>query len=220
MWRQSLGAPLSTRPGPALDRLYVALMDGRVLSLALVSGQTLWTRTVPGRVTGLVALDDQVVLSTSERDVQSVDLKSGRERWKWRVGGDIAGLAAGRREAHLFRVARQRGARRGSQERQPAVAAAAGVPAGGRSAPRGHGASWCRSSRTKWRSSTRRRARPATSIKAAGEIGAQPFLRPQVRITVPRLITVTRDGQLQAFGVRFEPPPGLLDVLPGSLAVP
>jgi hypothetical protein len=41
-----------------------------------------------------------------------------------------------------------------------------------------------------------------------------------VRPTLPQLITVTREGQLQGFGRRFEPVPQLLQELPGLAAVP
>jgi hypothetical protein len=61
----------------------------------------------------------------------------------------------------------------------------------------------------------------APSVKAAGEIGAQPFFRANARLTSPQLITVSREGQLQGFGRRFEPLPQALPVpLPGSPAVP
>jgi hypothetical protein len=60
----------------------------------------------------------------------------------------------------------------------------------------------------------------APTIKAAGEIGSQPFLRIDSRPTSPRLVTVSRDGLLQGFGLRFEAPSALLGDLPGERAVP
>jgi hypothetical protein len=61
----------------------------------------------------------------------------------------------------------------------------------------------------------------AVTVRAAGEIGVLPFFRPDVRRTAPLLITVSREGQLQGFGRRFEPPPQLLPVpLPGAPALP
>jgi hypothetical protein len=62
--------------------------------------------------------------------------------------------------------------------------------------------------------------KPSVTVKAAGEIGTQPYFRANARITMPQLITVSRDGQLQGFGRRFEPVPQLLDALPGAPAVP
>ena len=54
--------------------------------------------------------------------------------------------------------------------------------------------------------------KPAVTVRAAGEIGVQPFFRPGVRRTAPLLITVSREGQLQGFGRRFEPPPQALPI--------
>ena len=62
--------------------------------------------------------------------------------------------------------------------------------------------------------------KPTVTVKAAGEMGPQPFFRPGARPTAVRLITVSREGQLQGFAQRFEPVPGPLDVLPGTAAVP
>jgi len=48
----------------------------------------------------------------------------------------------------------------------------------------------------------------------------QPYVRRDVRSTLPQLITVSREGQLQGFGRRFEPVPQPLGELPGVAAVP
>jgi len=55
---------------------------------------------------------------------------------------------------------------------------------------------------------------------AAGEIGLQPHVRRSVRQTLPQLITVSREGQLQGFGRRYEPVPQTLTELLGLPAVP
>ena len=60
----------------------------------------------------------------------------------------------------------------------------------------------------------------ALTITAAGDIGAQPYLRETTRTTATRLVTVSRDGQLQGFAVRVEPAPTPLAELPGAQAVP
>src|SRR5918993_6000365 len=62
VWRRQLGAPLSGPPGPALDRLYLALEDNRLVSVLLKSGETVWERTLPARVTTMLALEDQLVV--------------------------------------------------------------------------------------------------------------------------------------------------------------
>jgi len=60
----------------------------------------------------------------------------------------------------------------------------------------------------------------AVTATAAGEVGQQPYVRRGVRQTQPQLITVSREGQLQGFGRRYEPVPGPLSVLPGLPTVP
>ena len=48
-----------------------------------------------------------------QRGVQPGPDESGRQRWRWRVGGDVAGAGRERRPAYLLRRARQHSARRG-----------------------------------------------------------------------------------------------------------
>lgn len=219
IWRQALGSPLSAQPAPALDRLYLGLADGRLLSVSLATGDTLWSRQLAGRVTGLLALDDQLVFGTSTRDVTSVGLTNGRNRWTWKVGGDVAGLPSAD-ERHIYFAARDNVLRAVDR----------------------------RSGNLRWKASLGSRpsggpipvnevivvpfissemagfdpvsGEPAITLTAAGEIGAQPYLRQVSRVTAPRLITVSRDGKLQGFGLRFELPPAPLADLPGSPAVP
>ena len=62
--------------------------------------------------------------------------------------------------------------------------------------------------------------KPTVTVPSAGEIGLQPFFRPNARPTAVRLVTVSREGQLQGFAQRFEPVPGPLMELPGLPAVP
>ena len=77
----------STAPAPALDRLYLPLTDGRLVAVSLATGETIWTQRVTGRITALVGLDDQLVFGTTGKYVVSVDLQRGRERWS---GGSAA----------------------------------------------------------------------------------------------------------------------------------
>jgi hypothetical protein len=62
--------------------------------------------------------------------------------------------------------------------------------------------------------------KPAVTAAAAGEIGLQPYVRRDVRQTLPQLITVSREGQLQGFGRRYEPAPVPLPELPGLQSTP
>jgi len=219
VWRQPLGAPLAAAPAPALDRLFLPLADNRLVAVLLATGETVWSQTQTGRITGLLALDDQLVFGTTARQVTSVALSNGRERWTWRVGGDVSG-APSADDRHIYFAARDNVLR---------------------AVDRGNG-------NLRWKASLASRptgsplplpdmvlmplvsseiasfelkvGKPAASVKAAGEIGLQPFFRPLARATAVRLVTVSREGHLQGFAQRFEPVPVLLAELPGLPAVP
>lgn len=219
IWRQPLGAALSTAPAPALDRLYLPLADGRLVAVALASGETIWSHALTGRITALLGLDDQLVYGSSDKYVASVDLQNGRERWRWRVGGDVAGRPSAD-DKRIYFASRDNLLRavdrRSGNLRWKAVLTSR--PAGGPlRLPDAVMMPLVSSELSSFEPET---GRPATTTKAAGELGSQPFLRPAVRQTAPRLVAVSRDGQLQAFALRFEPPPVPLDVLPGAPAVP
>jgi hypothetical protein len=62
--------------------------------------------------------------------------------------------------------------------------------------------------------------KPVPSITTAGEMGTEPLLRTGARATAARLVTVSRDGLLQGFAIRVEPPAVALDTLPGERAMP
>lgn len=219
VWRQPLGAPLATAPAPALDRLYLPLADNRLVSVLLASGETTWTRTLASRITGLLALDDQLVFGTAGRDVVSVSLTTGRDRWRWRVGGDVSGLPAAdskriyfaARDNVLRAVDRKSGNLRwnvslpsrpsGSPLPLPNMVL---MPLVG-SAIAGFDLEL---------------GKATVTVQSAGELGLQPFFRREARPTAVRLVTVSRDGQLQGFAQRFEPVPAVLGELPGHPAVP
>ena len=57
---------------------------------------------------------------------------------------------------------------------------------------------------------------PAFTIQAVGELASSPFLRDDARPTEPRLIAMSREGALQGFAPRVEPPPVPLTELPGA----
>jgi outer membrane protein assembly factor BamB len=220
LWRRQLGAPLSGRPGPALDRLYLPLEDNRLVSMRLEQGDVIWQRTLPARVTSVLALDDQLVVGTAAKRVISVDLQNGRERWGWSVGGDISGMPAAD-EKRIYFAARDnvlRAVDRGSGNLKW-KANLSSRPAGGPlRLPDGLLMPMVSSELQVFEPET---GKPVTAVRAAGEIGAQPFVRTGGRLTSPQLITVSREGQLQGFGRRFEPPPQALPVpLPGGAALP
>ena len=77
------------------------------------------------------------------------------------------------------------------------------------------GSSSCRPSRRTLASTTRDRGKAAFTIKAAAEVGGVPYLREIHRPTAPRMIAISREGTLQGFASRFEPPAGPSARTPG-----
>jgi outer membrane protein assembly factor BamB len=220
LWRRQLGSPLSGTPGPALDRLYLALEDRRLVSVLLTSGETVWERTLPARVTTILALDDQLVIGTAAKHMMSISLSSGRTRWDWALGGDVSGSPTADDERIYFagRDNLLRAVDRGSGNLRW-KANLPSRPAGGPlRLPDALLMPMVSSEILGFDPET---GKPTVTVRAAGEIGVQPFFRPGASLTAPQVITVSREGQLQGFGRRFEPPPQALPFpLPGAPALP
>jgi outer membrane protein assembly factor BamB len=219
VWRRQLGAPLVGVPGPALDRLFLPLADNRLVAVLLISGETVWERALSAPVTALLALDDQLVFGTAAKEVISVDLRRGRQNWRWRLGGDIAGTPDAD-DKRIYLASRDnmiRAVDRKSGNLQW-LANLASRPAGG---PLRLGdAVFMPLVSSQIVGFDPVTGKPTVTATAAGEIGVQPYVRRDVRRTQPQLITVSRDGQLQGFGRRFEPVPQPLPELPGLPTVP
>ena len=219
VWRRQLGAPLLGAPGPALDRLFLPLADNRLVAVLLTNGETVWERKLNSPITALLALDDQLVFGTAAKDVMSVELKRGRERWTWGLGGDMAGVPVAddkriyfaSRDNMLRAVDRKSGNLRWT-------AGLSSRPAGGPlTIPAGLLMPLVSSQIVGFDPAT---GKPTVTAAAAGEIGLQPYVRRGVRQTLPQLITVSREGQLQGFGRRYEPIPQLLTELVGLATTP
>jgi outer membrane protein assembly factor BamB len=219
VWRRQLGAPLVAPPGPALDRLFLPLADNRVVAVLLATGDTVWERTLSAPVSGLLALEDQLVFGTTAKEVMSVDVMRGRDRWRWKIGGDMAGRPAADDTAIYFasRDNILRAVHRGSGNLKW-KAGLLSRPAGG--PLRLNDLLLMPLVSNQILGFDPKTGKPNATAAAAGEIGQQPYVRRDVRSTLPQLITVSREGQLQGFGRRFEPVPAPLGELPGAAAVP
>lgn len=214
VWRQALGAPLAVTPAPALERLFLALTDGRLLAADLETGKVGWTQKVDGRVTGVMALDDQLVVGSTANVVRSFNLVTGRPEWRWRVGADVVGRGAAD-DKHIYFVAldnvlravdRRTGNLRWSKplDTRPGggpvlVDDAVLVPFVSNEI-----AAFAPSD-----------GKPLFTIRGLGELGAHPHLRVNPAPTGTRIVTINREGTLQGLAQRFEPPPAPLEALPG-----
>ena len=219
VWRRQLGAPLVAPPGPALDRLFLPLADNRVVAVLLATGETVWERTFSAPVTALLALEDQLVFGTTAKEVMSIDVARGRDRWTWTIGGDMAGSPAADDNGIYF--ASRDNILRAVNRKSGNLKWKAGLmsrPAGG--PLRLNDLLLMPLVSNQILGFDPKTGTPNATAAAAGEIGQQPYVRRDVRSTLPQLITVSRDGQLQGFGRRVEPVPAPLGELPGAAAVP
>jgi outer membrane protein assembly factor BamB len=218
VWRTSLGAALVLPPAAGLDRLYVGLEGGQVLSLDLANGERAWSREVPGRVTGLKAADGQLIVGTTGNAVLSLDLKTGRQNWRWRVGGDVAGAAAND-DRRVYFAARDN-VLRAVDIRSGNLRWTADLPA------RPVGGPQVLAGRVVVPLSTTvgifdpQTGKPETQVTVAGEMRSAPHLRVDGRPTSPRLVAITLDGKMQGFGWRYEAPPTPVQALPGQVVTP
>ena len=219
VWRRQLGAPLISAPGPALDRLFLPLADNRLIAVRLLNGETVWELKLTAPVTALLALEDQIVFGTAAKDLISVNVAKGRQRWKWRLGGDMAGVptADGKRIYFASRdnIVRAVDRKSGNLRWKSDLGSR---PAGGPLRLTDALLQPLVSSQIVGFDPAT--GKPTVTATTAGEIGVQPYVRLNVRQTSPQLITVSREGQLQGFGRRYEPVPQLLSELPGVPAVP
>jgi hypothetical protein len=91
LWQRDLGAPLHSAPALAGDRLYVSLNDGRILALALATGEELWTHTLDKPGEGILALAERLYVGSLDDWFYCLNTKDGKRRWRWRNDADVVG---------------------------------------------------------------------------------------------------------------------------------
>ena len=215
LWRSALGSPLAVKPTATDDRLYVALRDGRLAAVDGESGTPIWTVALKQDVTGILALEDQLLVGTRANVLHSLSLDRGRINWSQKAGADVIGAPAADEDRIYFvafdNVLRALNRRNGNllwRRNLPSR------PSGG--ALRVDDVvlvPFATNTINAYRVTT---GEPSFTIQAVGELGSAPFLRDNARPTAPRLIAMSREGALQGFAPRFEPPPVALADLPGA----
>ena len=94
VWRQSIGSTAAHRAVPGgRNALYLALADGRVVALALDTGERLWERQLKGTLSEPATGRDRVFVGSTDNFFYALDAGDGDEAWKWRNGGDVIGAA-------------------------------------------------------------------------------------------------------------------------------
>jgi outer membrane protein assembly factor BamB len=218
LWRSALGSVAQTAPAPALDVLYLGLADGRLVAVRLATGAPVWTRQLAGTATGLLALDDQLVVGTTAREAHSLDLRTGRTRWRWRLGGVAVGAAAADAD-HIYLVAYDHLVR--------AVDRGSGNLRWRRALPHRPAGSpvlvgpivLVPSLSTELSAYDATTGEPVLAIRSTGEVAGETHVRRGGSAVGTRLLAVSVEGRLLAFAPRVEPPITPLEALPGTPVV-
>jgi outer membrane protein assembly factor BamB len=216
MWRVALGSPLAVAPSSSGERLYVALTDGRVAALTLTSGDAEWTAALNETPTGLLALQEQLVIGTRANLLHSLNLTNGRIRWSQKAGADIAGAPVAD-EDRIYFVAMDNVVR-GLNRRSGSIVWTRPLPSRPALGPLRIGDQILVPLTTNdIHGMIATTGSPSFTIKAVGELGGivSAFLRDHARATAPRVIAISREGTLQGFASRFDPVPAPLPELPG-----
>ncbi|MGH9254720.1 MAG: PQQ-binding-like beta-propeller repeat protein [Vicinamibacterales bacterium] len=94
MWRRLVGSTSSHAAVPGgRNALYLSLSDGRVVALALQTGDLLWERKLSGTLSQPATGRDRVFVGSTDNYFYALNAESGAEEWKWRNGGDVIGAA-------------------------------------------------------------------------------------------------------------------------------
>ena len=94
LWRRPLGAAARSRAVPGdNDALYLALSDGRMVSLNLSDGSNRWEQQLPKMLSEPAAAQDRVFVGSTDNFFYALDADDGTLQWKWRSGGDVIGAA-------------------------------------------------------------------------------------------------------------------------------
>jgi outer membrane protein assembly factor BamB len=214
-WKNALGSPMIVAPTTSQDRLYAALRDGRLVAIGIDIGETIWTQVTNESVTGLLALQEQLLVGTKGNLLHSYSIDRGRHRWAQKVGSDVIGPAAAD-DDHIYFVAYDN-VLRALARRSGNLRWTRNLP----SRPSGGPVRIENLVLVPFAAPTIGAYVAATgaeafTIAAAGEVVGAPFVRENVRMTLPRIVAQSREGIIQSFAPRVEPPPAPLAALPGS----
>ena len=93
IWQKDFGSPLSAPAAAAGDRVYLPLKDGRVVALALQTGDEIWTRKFAESAVGILPVGDRVFIGGRDNQFYSLGADDAKNNWRpWRTGADVLGL--------------------------------------------------------------------------------------------------------------------------------
>lgn len=94
MWAVDIGAAASAAPAVDGDLLVLPLTDGRLVALDVRTGAISWARPLGGVPSGVALSGNRVFAGAGDGTFWSLDARSGRPAWRWRVGARFIGAPA------------------------------------------------------------------------------------------------------------------------------
>jgi len=218
LWRAALGSPIAVAPTPSGERLFVALRDGSLAALDLESGRSIWTYSLKESVTGMLALENQLLLGTRSNILYSFALDRGRVRWRQKVGADIAGAPVA--DDKLIYFAAFDNVLRALDRDTGSLTWSRNLPSRPAGGPLlADNVVLLPFATTDIGAYLATTGAESFTIRAIGELSGVPlgvpFMRENTRPTAPRLIAMSSEGSFRGFSPRIEPPPAPLTELPG-----
>jgi outer membrane protein assembly factor BamB len=214
-WRAAVAAALAVAPAASAEHFYAALSDGRIAAIGIETGAVVWSFALNQPVTGMLALPEQLLVGTRANLLHSLSLDRGRIRWSQKAGADVIGApAADDRSIYLVAFDNVLRALNRGNGNIRWTRNLPSRPAGG--ALRAANLVFVPFSTPVIGAYLATTGTEAFTIRATDEIAGEPFLREHMGATAARLIAVSRDGLLQGFAQRYEPPAAALTDLPGN----
>jgi outer membrane protein assembly factor BamB len=220
IWQRQLDARIHGAAALAADRVYIPLVDGRIVAMQVASGDPLWSKRLGGAPSDILALDEQIFVGSRDNYFYNLRARDGFVTWRFETGADVVGLPVVT-EGRVYFVSmdnllRCLSRRTGGQiwkvrlplrpVRGPGLAGDALIVSG--VSPKAQ--------------AYRMDGKPAGEIAAGGEIAGAPHLVPGT--SLPLLALVTRDleaGTLVHAVVRsIDPKQTPIAPLPDSLNAP
>jgi hypothetical protein len=219
LWQQALGAKPTAGPVVAAGRVAVGFADGRVRAFAIDTGAPLWTRSATGAILTLTATNSRVIAGTDANVVYVFDAAKGKQKWKWRTGGDPVGeaIVVGKRLYYLAydNMLRAHNLRNGHMAWSRVLASR---PVGG---PVAIGDRVLVASvAPQLRAFKVTDGTPDGVVALLGKVIHPPQFVAAAGDVPPMLVVLTGGGQMQAIGQTIEPAVVPLETLPGTRLIP